>query len=516
MSVGPLVVSLVATSFESLGHALEGGAAAEADVVELRLDHLADEVRRDPEGLRALIRRAARPVIAAVHGDEGFGAFRGDAAARRELLAAAAAAGAEFVDVDERFAEAIGDLGVPRILSSHREAGTRDELDRLAGRLDSLAQPGRDLVKLAPAASDARQGIELLRWLAGRPTGSTVALATGDAGAFTRLLAPAFGGALTFAGPPARGQFELKPAAPGQLAVDHVRAVWPGRAPTTATEVALVCGDPIGHSAGPVVHGAALEVTGVDGVLAATTVPPAVALELAPRLAGLSITAPYKVEGLKLAGDLSPAARAIGALNTLEVGAAGAELGSNTDAPAIGEALQGAGVELKGAAALVIGAGGAARAAVYALKEAGASVTVAARRGAAAAELGGDRAVSLAALRDLGGQAPKIIVHATPLGTEGRGDAPVPPALLTPGVTVLDAVYRPRRTELLRLAASRGAGTVEGSEWFLQQAWLQHLRIFRRGYAERYGGPGPPVAVVRVAMSAMAAALGAWLGEEVG
>jgi len=517
LSPGPLVVSLLPRSFGALGQALEGGACSGADVVELRLDHLAGEIRREPGGLRSLVERAGRPVIAAVHGREGFGAFAGDIGERRELLHAAASAGVSRVDVDERFVREIGELGVARIISTHRAAETVAELDALAARLDALAEPGRDLVKVAPAAGTAAHGLRLLRWLAQRDPETTVAISTGAAGSFTRLLAPAFGGVLTFAAPAPVEGVDLVLAAPGQLPVDHVRAVWAGGAPSTETDVALVCGDPIGHSAGPVVHGAALAATGVDGVLAPTLASPVEALGLGPRLVGLSVTAPYKVDAMELVGEASAAARAIGALNTIEVGVGRAERGSNSDAPAIRAALEASGVELRGAAALVVGAGGAARAAVHALREAGASVTVAARRVEAAAELAGDRAVSLDALGDLdalgtpGGEAPAVIVHATPLGSAGSGEAPVPRALLTPGVTVLDAVYRPRRTGLLRLAASLGAETVEGSEWFLQQAWLQHLRIFRQGYAARYGAAGPPDAVATAAAAAMGSALDAWL-----
>ncbi len=514
MNAAPLVVSLLAESYESLGRALAGGAAEGADLVEFRLDHLAGEVQRDPAGLRALTERAACPVIAAVHGEEGFGGFRGDAAARRELLVSAAAAGAAYVDVDERFADPVGEVGAPRIISTHRGAESVAELEGLAARLDQLAVPDRDLVKLAPAATDARQGIALLAWLEGRPARSTIALATGEAGAFTRLLAPAFGGVFTYAAPTRDGGEGLRPAAPGQLTVDHVRAIWPGQAPTQETDLALVCGAPIGHSAGPVVHGAALAAAGVDGVLAPTLAPPAAALALAPRLRGLSVTAPYKVEAMGLVPESSAAARALGALNTIEVGDLGAERGSNTDAPAIRAALEASGAPLEGAVALVLGAGGAARAAVHALRDAGATITVAARRLDAAADLGPDHAITLEALGTLAAPAPSVIVHATPLGTGGLGVVPVPDELLAPGVVVLDAVYCPRRTALLRRAESRGAMTVEGAQWFLRQAWLQHLKIFRRGYLRRFGEEGPPAEVREAAMAAMERALGHWLGRE--
>ncbi|MEM9382913.1 MAG: shikimate kinase, partial [Planctomycetota bacterium] len=112
--------------------------------------------------------------------------------------------------------------------------------------------------------------------------------------------------------------------------------------------------------------------------------------------------------------------------------------------------------------------------------------------------------------------APDVGVHTTPLGTDGEGRAPVPDALLRPGVHVLDAVYRPRRTELLRRAEARGATPVEGAAWFLHQAWLQHLRLFHGPYEAAFGAEGPPAPLVEAALASMERALGRWLGPAVG
>jgi shikimate dehydrogenase len=515
------VVSLVAPTLDALAAAVDGGAAGHGDLVELRLDHVAGAVVADPGALAALVARAGKPVIAALHGGEGFGAFDGDVGTRRAALHAAADAGAAYVDVDERFAAEVGELGVPRILSTHREARTVEELDALARRLDDLRVPGRDLVKLVPPAGEASFGLEVLTWLAARPAGGTVAFCSGEPGSFTRLLAPAYGSALTYAAPEPVAGVPLETAAPGQLRASHVRAVWPGRAPARTTQIAAVCGDPIGHSAGPVVHGAALRAVGLDGVLVPFGATPLAPLERlqapgapehAPPLAGLSVTAPFKQAPLGLVGsgalEASGDALAMGAVNT--VARAGGWVASNTDAPAVRAALEEAGARLDGADALVIGAGGAARAAVHALAGAGARVTVAARRLEAAAALGADGAVALSDPA-LGELRPDVLVHTTPLGTDGVGEAPIPDEHLRPGVFVLDAVYRPRRTSLLQRAAERGAAPVEGASWFLHQAWLQHLLIFAAPYGRAFGADGPPPELARAAMAAMGEALAAWL-----
>ena len=133
------------------------------------------------------------------------------------------------------------------------------------------------------------------------------------------------------------------------------------------------------------------------------------------------------------------------------------------------------------ARAVVVGASRAAAAAGHALAEAGARVTIAARRAEAAEALAGQLDCGASAVELGSGEAdarPDVVVHTTPVGTGGAGAAPVPDAWLRPGCAVLDAVYRPARTPLLRRAEERGALPVMG-EWFLHQALLQHVAIYR-------------------------------------
>ena len=409
-------------------------------------------------------------------------------------------------------------------------------------------RPGSgDLIKIVPEAERAEDVLALLDWLEKRPEGSTIAFASGQPAAFSRLCAPAFGSVFVFAAPvaiddPSPGAPRLSSAAPGQLRVPHMRAVWGGAgcSPTRRTRLAAVCGRPIGHSASPVTHAAAFRSLGLDALflpIAPTSFDAlARALRAHPRWIGLAVTAPFKIDALELAGGepgdelaggACRAATAIGAANTLCFRAAdGAETGRqfcavNTDAPAIGTAIaDGLGREdFSGLTGLVIGAGGAARAAAFALVERGASVIVAARRPreawnvaekTACPEAQGVTAVDLES-DDYTALRPDIIVHTTPLGTDGIGEPNVPDAHLRPGVAVLDAVYRPRETTLLRRAAAAGCIPISGERWFLLQAWLQHLALFEALYGELN-----PAAEVRsdAAVSAMGEALSLWLSGQ--
>ena len=354
------------------------------------------------------------------------------------------------MDVDERFAAEVGELGVPRILSTHREARTVEEVDALARRLDDLRVPGRDLVKLVPPAGEASFGLEVLVWLAARPAGGTVAFCSGEPGSFTRLLAPAYGSALTYAAPePVAGVRWRRP--PRELLASHVRAVGrgerrhgPRRSPRSAVTPSRTRGP-----RRPRRRAASLRADGLSSPSAPKApLSPAVSAAPAgaPLLAGLSVTAPYKDHPLALVGSgtssRSRRRRPWGPPTRWRGPAPGA---SNTDAPAVRAALK-AGARLRGCEALVV-QGGAARAAVHALLGAGARVTVAARRRPAAEALGWTRPRP-GRPRAPGARAERGRAHHAARDRR-RGRAPVPTNTCgrAPSSSTRSS---PRRTSLLR------------------------------------------------------------------
>lgn len=524
MTSGPLVVSLLGQSVEAFEGALASGAAASADVVEFRIDHVARDVVRDPSLAEGLLQAAGRPVIVALHGSEGFGSFDGSVSERAAALLAWAEVGARWIDVDARFAKEVGralegvDCG--RIISTHAVAPERAALDRSARELDALGRDGRDLVKLVPACGSAEDAFEVLEWLSRRPPNSTIAFGSGACASFTRAWAPAFGSVFVYAAvsPEVRG---LLPAAPGQVGANVLRRIWPGRAPDRGTKLAAVVGRPIGHSASPVVHGAAARVRELDAVLVAIAPESVDSMfryeNVARRVVGLSVTAPFKADAYSWAKVADEATKRMGAANTILADGGRA---SNTDAPGIASALRECGVAGdrartaagrcgEDATGLVVGAGGAARAAAFALSALGLGVAVAARRLARAEAVAGTVGGAGYALDDpeLVKLRPVAIVHTTPLGTGGKGVAPVLDEHLRPGVAVLDAVYEPRRTALLERAEARGATPISGAHWFLGQARRQHEILF---------GEFESPDCERRAAAAMATALDDWLGERTG
>jgi len=255
------------------------------------------------------------------------------------------------------------------------------------------------------------------------------------------------------------------------------------------TALAGVLGFPVGHSRSPAMMNAAFAELGLDWRYVRLPVPPdlfdaTVRALPASGYLGANVTIPHKVAAHDLAAELTEAAAAIGAVNTLGF-ADGRITGDNTDAGGLIDAL---GMDLHGVSALVLGAGGTGRAAVWALREAGADVAIWNRTAERAAELAGEFGV-----RHVPAPEPaRVLVNVTSLGMRGE-DLPAQVGLdaVEPEV-VADVVYDSEPTPLCRWAERRGARVVEGLEMLLRQG----ARSF-----ERWTGRPAPLDVMRATLS---------------
>lgn len=233
-----------------------------------------------------------------------------------------------------------------------------------------------------------------------------------------------------------------------------------------------VCGWPVAHSRSPAMHTAALAHAGLHGWrYQRLPLPPELFAETVRSLAplgfrGVNVTIPHKEAALRLADRAEASARAIGAANTLSFEPGDEIHASNTDAPGLIDALP---RSLAGEPVLVLGAGGSARAAIWALREAGARVSVwnrTVQRGRAVAT---DLAVEWSELPS----GHKNVVNCTSIGL-GEQDAPFKVLPLRAdeigaGSLVVDLVYRPGGTELTRAARAAGATVVDGLEILVAQ-----------------------------------------------
>lgn len=251
-------------------------------------------------------------------------------------------------------------------------------------------------------------------------------------------------------------------------------------------------GYPLAHSLSPRIHAAALAACGLEGTYSLFPIPPERPEALAELLGrvrqgeihGLNVTIPHKQAVLPLLDDLTETARAIGAVNTIFL-RAGRLIGENTDAPGffsdLVRFLRQAGRDLP-PAALVLGAGGSARAVVYALCRAGVRVTLLARRLEQAQQLAAAfppctvhaAAFSQLASLAVSSSAPLLLVNTTPLGMSPHVEtSPWPEDLPLPaGALVYDLVYNPRQTRLARQARAAGLPAETGLGMLIAQAAL--------------------------------------------
>lgn len=249
---------------------------------------------------------------------------------------------------------------------------------------------------------------------------------------------------------------------------------------TPATALCGILLHPASHTRSPAMHNAAFEALGVDAVYLAFDVEPA---ELAAAVAGaralrirqLAVSIPHKERVLELLDAVDPVARAIGAVNTV-TWREGRLVGSNTDWIGAVRALE-AHAPLAGRRAVVLGAGGTARAVVYGLRERGAEVTVLNRTPERARRLAEELgAAEAGALSELGRVPFDVLVNTTSVGL--RADAsPVEAKEIQPDALVMDCVYEPEETRLLREAAARGARPV-GGKWMLIHQAAEQLRLW--------------------------------------
>jgi len=284
------------------------------------------------------------------------------------------------------------------------------------------------------------------------------------------VLSTAWGGLFTYAAPNAS-----EGTASGQVCARVLRHLYRVEKFSRSAKIYGVIADPVRHSISPAVHNRAFQAHRLDAVYLPFLVQPAqlkdffIMAESLP-IAGFSVTIPHKQKIIRYLDVVDPVARRIGAVNTVWK-KAGKWRGGNTDADAVAVPLSRK-LRLSKSSVLVVGNGGAARSAAYALVATGAKVTIVGRNP--------DRVRSLARacgaeplLREqLNGRRFDALVHATPLGMSPHPDGCFFPDAI-PADLVFDMVYNPLETTLLRHAASQGATVISGLQMFLEQASRQ-------------------------------------------
>jgi len=456
-----------------------GTALKDGKFFEFRLDSLPKPAAGLPKIKEFLVEHREVIAIATCRRKEHGGNFEGALSTELDILTKAAEAGCRIVDLEiesaeeakpaqlARFRAGLAAVGTALLISFHDFARTRS-LEQAADRIAAFKP---DFIKVVSTARTLADNLAVLRLIEDRSlAANVVGIAMGEEGLLSRVLGPREGGSFTFA-----SFSEATETAPGQVDAHTLRDLYRIEQLDQATRVFGVAGNPIAHSLSPLMHNTAFRRESVNAVMLplrvrALTDLLAVVEELP--LAGVAVTMPLKEEVLPYLANMDPLTARIGACNTLRTGADGKLYGFNTDVAGVVRPLEKR-LRLRGARVVVVGAGGAARAAVFGLVEQGAEVFVVNRTHENAVKLARQAKAKTLKHEQLAKQHFDVMINSTPCGMKGnKQQLPIAENELNANL-VFDMVYNPLETPLLKLAHSRGIPVVSGLEMFVQQGARQ-------------------------------------------
>jgi 3-dehydroquinate dehydratase/shikimate dehydrogenase len=465
--------------------------------IELRLDTLNKPQAILPKLKSFTASNRHVTVIATCRRNENGGNFVGELFEQAEILEAAAKAGSQLIDVEIESAETMRPAdwkrlrasGAALILSYHDFSHTHS----LPKAFERMQHFDPEFYKIVPTARSLADNIAVLELLQqhGDDT-NMIAMAMGEPGVVSRLLGARAGSAFTFASMAAGEE-----TAAGQMTVEALRSLYRFEEIDAATRVYGVAGHPVAHSLSPLMLNTAFRRERINAVfLPLDTAKIADLLTLVERipLAGLAVTMPLKQEILPSLARMDELSTRIGACNTIVRGPDGRLFGFNTDVSGVIGPLERR-IALKGARVLVLGAGGAARAAVFGLKEKGAEVYILNRTPESTKELATQAKAKVFKREQLTKTDFDIVLNATPAGMHGsKVESLLEPDELRARL-VFDMVYNPVETPLIHMAREKGIAVIPGLEMFVHQGAKQ-FEIWT-------GKPAPEADMRRVVIHAL-------------
>ncbi len=442
--------------------------------LEFRLDYLSKPGLALPRIKRFLEMHPGIVVIATCRRVASGGKFRGSIAAQLDVLSKAAAAGFQMVDVELQTALKCKTSQIEKlrsraalVLSFHDFRGTK----KLEETLEKMLAYPADYYKVVSTATTLSDNVAMIKFLAREgDRHSLVGMCMGEQGIISRVLGVRAGSVFTFASAGAGQE-----TAPGQVTAQELRSVYRIEQVDVATRVYGVVGDPIAHSLSPAIMNAAFRRENVNAVylkLHAKTLKDLLTCVKEIPIHGLSITMPYKQDIVAHLDNADSHTNKVGACNTVVRAQDGKLYGFNTDTAGVVRPLERRLSTIEGARILVIGAGGAARAAVFALKERGAEVYILNRNAAHAKKLAHQARARIMKRPDLKKMSFDVIINATPVGMGNSRETPLQDKEINARY-VFDMVYDPPETRLMKLAKERGAQVIPGIEMFVHQAARQ-------------------------------------------
>jgi 3-dehydroquinate dehydratase/shikimate dehydrogenase len=496
----PVCEATVAAARDAIIRAREA-----ADIVELRLDCLTAEDFDRFKELSPFLTSFNVPIIVTLRPREQGGYRDVDQESRLRFWRSLSDSDQVFHDVELDLLEGSQQWqsqSADHLICSHHDlTGTPANLESIYERM--AATPAQ-ILKLAVHAQDATDCIPIFNVLARAQSDKRemIAIAMGPAGLATRILGPSRGSFLTYATLDHERQ-----TAPGQPTVSELKTLYRIDQIDRETQITGLIGWPLTHSVSPHMHNAALEAAHVNGVYLPFPVRDVDAFlkrmvhpqkrEIDWNIRGLSVTAPHKSAVIKSLDWIDSTAAELGAVNTVVVESD--ELhGYNTDAVAFTQFISSEFGELVNARCAVIGSGGAARAVLWSLDQAGSKVSLFARNEAQAQVLAEEFGVDTRSLADPRFNDFDLVVNATPLGTKGALEEQTPATAeqLSGARMACDLVYNPQETRFLREARATGCQTLGGLQMLVNQA-TEQFRLWS-------GIRAPQNVMMRVAREALA------------
>src|SRR5271169_686850 len=394
--------------------------------LEFRLDYISKPGLALPKVKHFLDTHPGTVVIATCRRVASGGRFRGSIASQLDVLSKASAIGCQLVDVEIQTALKCKPAQLQKlrgrsalILSFHDFRGTK----KLDETLEKMRAVPADIYKVVSTAATLSDNVSMIQFL-GREADnqSLVGLCMGEQGIISRVLGVRAGSVFTFAAVSAGEE-----TAPGQATAQELRSVYSIDTVDAATRVYGVAGDPVSHSLSPAIMNAAFRRENVNAVylaLHAKTLKDLLNCVRQIPIHGLSITMPYKESILPYLDNTDSHTTKIGACNTVVRAQDGKLYGFNTDTAGIVRPLERR-LPLEHARILVLGAGGAARAAVFGLKERGAEVYILNRSLAPAQKLAHSARARILKRPDLKKIKFDVIINATPVGMGNTRESPL-------------------------------------------------------------------------------------------
>jgi 3-dehydroquinate dehydratase / shikimate dehydrogenase len=452
----------------------------ENSFLEFRLDYLAKPLSALPKLKTFLAEHSEVTAIATCRREANGGKFAGTNAAQLEVLQKAASSGFHLVDVELQTAEEmkpqeldkLRTRGAALILSYHDFMTTKD----LDGIFERIRPYEPEFIKIVSTARSLADNVAMLRFLErARDKANMVGICMGEQGIISRILGLRSGSVFTFASV-ASGE----ETAPGQISARTLLDLYRIDQLDLATKVYGVAGNPVAHSLSPAMLNAAFRRERVNSVylpLQTSGMNDLLTLIREVPIAGLSVTMPFKQEILKHLQKTDPLSERIGACNTVVRSTEGKLYGFNTDVAAVVRPLEKR-LALKGAKILVIGAGGAARAAVFGLQEKGAEIHILNRTLPTAQKLAREAKAKTVKREQMAKSSFDVIINATPVGMRATGKQKAgAQTLLEPNEInarlVFDLVYNPIDTPLIKAAREKGIPVITGVEMFVHQGARQ-------------------------------------------